>query len=139
MKPHQAFFHEYRMMYRPFINKLNVYLASHQLYSSQWAILRLLINDKSLTLVEISNSLNVEKPTTTRMIQKLNELGYVTTVPGKDKREKKVQLTSLGHDVCKDVQVTIEKFQLDALEGISVEEQIIVSKVLETVRNNLLK
>lgn len=139
MKPHQAFFHEYRMMYRPFINKLNVYLASHQLYSSQWAILRLLISEKSLTLVEISNSLNVEKPTTTRMIQKLNELGYVTTVPGKDKREKKVQLTSLGHDVCKDVQVTIEKFQLDALEGISVEEQIIVSKVLETVRNNLLK
>lgn len=52
---------------------------------------------------------------------------------------KKVQLTSFGHDVCKDVQVTIEQFQLDALEGISVEEQIIVSKVLETVRNNLLK
>lgn len=89
MQPHQAFFHEYRMMYRPFINKLNVYLASHQLYSSQWAILRLLISEKSLTLVEISNSLNVEKPTTTRMIQKLIELGYVTTVPGKDKREKK--------------------------------------------------
>lgn len=127
------------MMYRPFINKLNVYLASHQLYSSQWAILRLLISEKSLTLVEISNSLNVEKPTTTRMIQKLIELGYVTTVPGKDKREKKVQLTPFGHDVCKDVQVTIEQFQLDALEGISVEEQIIVSKVLETVRNNLLK
>ncbi|KOO47260.1 MarR family winged helix-turn-helix transcriptional regulator [Viridibacillus arvi] len=139
MQPHQAFFHEYRMMYRPFINKLNVYLASHQLYSSQWAILRLLISEKSLTLVEISNSLNVEKPTTTRMIQKLIELDYVTTVPGKDKREKKVQLTSFGHDVCKDVQVTIEQFQLDALEGISVEEQIIVSKVLETVRNNLLK
>ncbi|ETT83009.1 MarR family transcriptional regulator [Viridibacillus sp. FSL R5-0477] len=139
MQPHQAFFHEYRMMYRPFINKLNVYLASHQLYSSQWAILRLLISEKSLTLVEISNSLNVEKPTTTRMIQKLIELGYVTTVPGKDKREKKVQLTPFGHDVCKDVQVTIEQFQLDALEGISVEEQIIVSKVLETVRNNLLK
>ncbi|MGE7919627.1 MarR family winged helix-turn-helix transcriptional regulator [Viridibacillus sp. NPDC093762] len=139
MQPHQAFFHEYRMMYRPFINKLNVYLASHQLYSSQWAILRLLINEKSLTLVEISNSLNVEKPTTTRMIQKLIELGYVTTVPGKDKREKKVQLTSFGHDVCKDVQVTIEQFQLDALEGVSEDEQIIVSKVLETVRNNLLK
>lgn len=36
------------------------------------------------------------KPTITRTIARLEELGYVEHVPSKDKREKRMQLTELG-------------------------------------------
>lgn len=139
MEPHQLFFQQYHSMYRPFINRLNVYLARHQLYSSQWGILRLLIKDEPLTLVEIASYQNVEKPTVTRMIQRLKELGYVESIPGRDKREKKIQLTQLGKKVCAEVQLTIEQFHKDALQGISEEEQLIASRILAAVQENLLK
>lgn len=139
MKPHQSFFYEYRAMYRPFIQKLNVHLAKHQLYSSQWGVLDFLIKKGPHTLVGISNYLTVEKPTVTRMFQKLSELGYVEAVPGKDKREKKIKLTELGENVCADVYIMIEQFQKEALQGISEEEQLEVSRILATVRENLLK
>lgn len=139
MKSHQLFFYQYRTMYRPYINKLNLYLAKHQLYSSQWSILYLLIHEGPFTLVEMANFLNVEKPTITRMIQKLVELNYVETVPGKDKREKRIHLTDIGEQVCSEVQATIDQFQKEALQGISEEDQLLVSRILATVQENLLK
>jgi MarR family transcriptional regulator, transcriptional regulator for hemolysin len=139
MKPHQSFFYHYRAMYRPFINKLNDYLAKHQLYSAQWAVLNLLDKEGAHTLVEISNYLNVEKPTVTRIFQRLMELGYIESIPGKDKREKKIQLTELGKKVCTEIQVTIEEFQKDALRGISEAEQLEVSRILAKVRGNLIQ
>ncbi|SDH97831.1 DNA-binding transcriptional regulator, MarR family [Alteribacillus persepolensis] len=139
MKPHQQFFYQYRKMYRPFIKKLNIYLSRHNLYSSQWAILHLLLNEGPHTIGDIAEYQNVEKPTVTRMIQRLKELDYIETTPGKDKREKKIQLTKAGESVCEDVLLTIEEFQKEALQGISEDEQLIASRILMKVRENLLQ
>ncbi|PJO44024.1 MarR family winged helix-turn-helix transcriptional regulator, partial [Lysinibacillus xylanilyticus] len=92
----QEFFNQYRLMYRPFINQVNVLLEKYQLFSSQWALLRLLKDKGSHTFVDIANFMFIEKPSVTRLVQKLVELGYVETVAGRDKREKLVQLTANG-------------------------------------------
>lgn len=88
--------------------------------------------------MELSHYQSVEKPTITRTINRLEELGYVEHIPGKDKREKRMKLTDLGKIVYKDVRVTIDQFEQDILQGISEEEQLETIRVMEGIRNNLI-
>jgi MarR family transcriptional regulator, transcriptional regulator for hemolysin len=127
------------MLYRPFENKLNFYLAEHQLHRAQWSIFHYLTNNGCATLVELSNYLYVEKPTVTRTINRLEELGYVEQVPSKDKREKRTQLTELGKKVYKEVRVTIDQFENDILEGISEHEQQEAIRIMREIRENIIK
>ena len=127
------------MMYRPFENRLNVHLAEHQLYRAQWTILYYLANNESATLVELSHYMSVEKPTVTRTINRLEELGLVEHVPGKDKREKRMQLSEAGKQVYKDVRVTIDDYEQAILEGISEQEQMETIRIMEEIRKNITK
>lgn len=126
-------------MYRPYVNAKNFHLAKHQLFSSQFRILRLLADKGPLTVAVIANEIHVEKPSASGLIRKLQELGYVESKPGKDKREKYVQLTKEGEVVHQEVEKTIDGFLDGALEGISQEEQEIASRVLGKILHNLTR
>lgn len=138
IQTYQKFFHQLLLLYRPFENHLNLQLAKHDLYRAQWSILYYLSNNDSATLVELSHYQSVEKPTITRTINRLEELGFVEHIPGKDKREKRMQLTDLGKAVYKDVRVTIDQFEQDILQGITEEEQLETISIMEGIRNNLI-
>lgn len=127
------------MLYRPFENKLNFHLAEHNLHRAQWSIFHYLFNNGSATLVELSHYLYVEKPTVTRTMNRLEELGYVEQVPTKDKREKKTRLTELGRKVYLEVRVTIDQYETDILKGISEQEQIEAIRIMGVIRNNITK
>lgn len=139
METYQKFFHQFLLLYRPFENRLNIHLSKHHLYRAQWSIVYYLSNIGPATLVELSHYLYVEKPTVTRTINRLEELGYVEQVPGKDKREKRMQLTELGINVYKDVRVTIDQFEQDILAGVSEEEQLEAIRMMGEIRNILIK
>ncbi|WP_144538852.1 MarR family winged helix-turn-helix transcriptional regulator [Cytobacillus oceanisediminis] len=124
-------------MYRPFENRLNVELSKHNLFRAQWSILYYLFNEGSATLVELSNYLGVEKPTVTRTINKLEEMGYLEAVPTKDKREKRMQLTEIGKRIYLEVRVTIDEFEQEILKGISEEEQLEGIRLMSEIRKNL--
>jgi MarR family transcriptional regulator, transcriptional regulator for hemolysin len=126
-------------MYRPYVNAKNFHLAKHQLFSSQFRILRLLADKGPLTFAVIANEIHVEKPSASGLIRKLQELGYVETKQGKDKREKYVQLTQEGEIVHQEVEETIGVFLESALEGIPQEEQEIANSVLERILQNLTR
>ena len=138
IKTSQKFFHQLLMLYRPFENRLNELLGKHRLQRAQWTILYYLFNFDSATLVELSVYQGVEKPTITRTINRLEEQGNVQQVPTKDKREKKMKLTDLGREVYKDVRVTIDQFEQEALSGISREEQLEIIRVMGEIRNKIL-
>jgi len=89
--------------------------------------------------VEISNYLGVEKPTVTRTINRLEELGYVENIPGKDKREKRMQLTDLGKKVYLEVRETVDEFEKEIIEGVSEKELLQAIQIMKTIRNNLIK
>lgn len=127
------------LLYRPFENNLNIQLGKHHLYRAQWTILYRLFNSGPSTLVELSNYQGVEKPTVTRTINRLEELGYVEQIPGKDKREKIMQLTEHGKDVYLEVRVTIDQFEQDILTGISEAEQLEAIRIMEDIREKLIK
>lgn len=90
-------FHTLHQLSRQLTNKLNEALKPLGLYSAQWAVIYVLKNKGSLTQKELCDYLFVEAPPMTRTIQRLVKQGYVTQVPGKDKREKHVQLTELAN------------------------------------------
>ncbi|MFZ7944083.1 MarR family winged helix-turn-helix transcriptional regulator [Neobacillus sp. 19] len=127
------------MLYRPFENRLNIHLAEHQLYRAQWTIMYYLANIGTATLVELSHYMNVEKPTVTRTINRLEELGYVEHVPGKDKREKRMQLSEMGRHVYKDVRVTIDQFEQEILKGVSEDEQNEAIRIMGKIQKNMTR
>lgn len=114
-------------------------MAEHQLHRAQWSIFHYLTNYGSATLVELSHYLYVEKPTITRTINRLEELGYVEQVPSKDKREKRTQLTELGRKIYTEVRVTIDQFEVDILKGISEHEQLEAIRIMGEIRDNIIK
>lgn len=127
------------LLYRPFENRLNHALSKHHLYRAQWSIMYYLNNDASVTLVELSHYLGVEKPTVTRTIAKLEEMGYLEPVPTKDKREKRMQLTDTGRKVYQEVRATIDDFEQEILRGISEEEQLEGIRLMSEIRKNLMQ
>jgi MarR family transcriptional regulator, transcriptional regulator for hemolysin len=137
IKTYQKFFQQLLLLYRPFENRLNMELAKHDLYRAQWSVLHYLWNYGTATLVELADYQSVEKPTVTRTISRLEELGYVEHIPGKDKREKRMQLTDLGRKVYGIVRVTIDEYEQEILKGISEEEQLEVIRIMGDIRNNI--
>ncbi|MBO0998795.1 MarR family transcriptional regulator [Bacillus sp. SD075] len=139
MKTYQKFFQQLLLLYRPFENNLNIQLGKHDLHRAQWSILHYLTNYGSATLVELANYQSVEKPTITRTITRLEELGYVEHVPSKDRREKRMRLTELGKKVYSEVRVTIDQYEQDILNGITEEEQLAAIRIMGEIRNNIIK
>lgn len=109
MTIHHQFIQSYIRLYRPIINQVNLLLIPYELYSSQWSILKLLKQEEALTLAEIANRQQVEKPTVTKIVQKLNKLEYVEATQGEDKREKWIRLTNDGHEVHDEI---VKKLQI---------------------------
>ncbi len=89
--------------------------------------------------MELSNYLGVEKPTITRTIYKLEEMGYLEAVPTKDKREKRMQLTGNGKKIYLEVRKTIDEFEQEILKGVSEEEQLEGIRLMCEIRNNLIQ
>ena len=133
----QEFFNQYRLMYRPFINLVNMQLEKYQLYSSQWALLRLLMDKGPHTFVDIASFMFIEKPSVTRLVQKLVELGYVETVAGRDKREKLVQLTAIGEKLVQEIQAHLKPTMEQALAGVSERDIEIATQVLANICANI--
>ncbi|WP_462411167.1 MarR family winged helix-turn-helix transcriptional regulator [Neobacillus sp. Marseille-QA0830] len=86
-------FHTLHQLSRHLTNKLNEALKPAGLYGSQWAVIFVLKKKGSLTQKELCQYLSVEAPPMTRTIQRLVKQGYVSQIPGHDKREKHIQLT----------------------------------------------
>ncbi|MFJ8063603.1 MarR family winged helix-turn-helix transcriptional regulator [Psychrobacillus sp. NPDC096426] len=137
MESYKLLFNEYIKMYRPYVNQLNVLLTAFNLTTAQWSIIYFIFREGAKTIGDISLYQNVEKPTTTKLVQKLSELGYVEIHAGNDKRVKIVQLSEEGMKVYGQVREKIDHFQKGLLEGISEEEQLIVARVLKDISGKL--
>ena len=135
----QEFFYQFMLVYRPFENQLNSLLSKHQIQRAQWTVLFYLAKYGSVTLVELSHYLGVEKPTTTRTVHRLQEQGYVEQMESSDKREKRMRLTNSGEKVYHDIRLYVDQFEQEILQGINEEEIMGAIDVLKHIRMNLLK
>ncbi|WP_110928267.1 MarR family winged helix-turn-helix transcriptional regulator [Bacillus massiliglaciei] len=134
---HDQFFHRYLQVSRSFTKALNGCLAEINLYQSQWSIIFYLSNYGPSALVEISSYLDVEKPTITRTVNRLEERGLVEQISAKDKREKKIQLTSMGKDIYEEGCRIVDSFEANLLEGIPEEERKTILGALDQLETKL--
>lgn len=116
-------FHEIHQKSRLSIKEVNEALREFDLYSSQWSILFCLKQFGSMTQKEIWQYLNVEAPTVTRTIVRLEESGWVVRREGKDKRERIVQLSSFAEQKVPEIENRIRQTEERLVSDLSDEEQ----------------
>lgn len=124
-------------LYRPFETKLNNILSEHQLQRAQWNILYYIAHYDFPTLVELSNYLSVEKPTITGTVNRLEELGFVEPIQSADRREKRMQLTTLGTETYKKIRGEIDAFEENILRGVPEEKLMEMIQTMNIIRNQL--
>jgi DNA-binding MarR family transcriptional regulator len=134
----QGFFQRYLYLYRPLISRLNELLSEYELSYSLWQVIFFVKNNGTSTLVEISIHFNVEKPTITRTVQRLEEKGLIKVIQGKDRREKIITLTEFGEELYQICRQKITKLENEVMCGIPTEEQTAVFEILPKIRENII-
>src|SRR6476620_9082834 len=116
-------FHEMFQMTRLLNKEVNQALKKHDLFASQWTVLYCIYQQGEMTLTQIWKYLNVEAPTITRTVNRLEKLGWLTTHEGKDRREKIVRLSEEAIAKFPEIEASIIRFENEFLTGLSGEDQ----------------
>jgi MarR family transcriptional regulator, transcriptional regulator for hemolysin len=135
----EGFFQRYLSLYRPLITKLNELMSTYELSYSLWQVIFYIKNNGPSTLVDIANQYNVEKPTITRRVQRLEDLQIVKQIPGMDKREKVIQLTEVGEEIYQACRNKITALENSIMDDIAYEDQMILFQTLPKIQVNIMK
>ncbi|MFC5587705.1 MarR family winged helix-turn-helix transcriptional regulator [Sporosarcina soli] len=134
----EGFLRHFLRLYRPLITSLNELLSPFELSYSLWQVIHYVKNNGSSTLVDISTYYEVEKPTITRRVHRLEELQIVKQIPGTDRREKIIQLTDRGEEIYQVCRSKITDLENSVTEEIPKETQYALLKWLPQIRENIL-
>ncbi|KAA0965054.1 MarR family transcriptional regulator [Sporosarcina sp. ANT_H38] len=124
-------FHEVFQKTRLLSKELNLVLKEYELFASQWTVLYCVHQHEEMILTNIWRYLNVEAPTVTRTVSRLEELGWLTTYEGKDRREKIVRLSEEAVAKFPVIEASIIQFENEFLKDLTSEEQAILMGLLK--------
>lgn len=122
MNIEQQFFDVYMEIYRPYINRTNRILSAYDLYSSQWLILKDIEKHGKTSSVDVSRRRGIEKPTATKVVKHLVELGIIESSPGEDRRIKYLRMTDSGEALFREVRTQMSALQREMLGDLEHEE-----------------
>lgn len=125
--------HELFQRSRLLSKDLNHVLKEHGLFAAQWTVIYCVYQHGEMTLTQIWKYLNVEAPTITRTVNRLEEMGWLVTREGKDRREKFVSLTENANLQLSDIKETIIRFEEQSLKGLSEEEEKLLMELLKKI------
>ena len=110
---------------------LNDKLKKFGLYNAQWTILFSLKKNGAMTQTEIMRYLNVEAPTVTRTIRRMEDNGWVKKVRGKDKRERRIELTETAKLKYDEIEQTVANHDQAMLNQLTDEEKDTLYQLLK--------
>lgn len=119
----QDLLHALNQRARLFAKSINTSLKDHGLYASQWSILFCLHQYGAMTQTEIWKYLNVEAPTVTRTLAKMEKSGWVIRKQGVDKRERIIELTGLAVDEFPTISEKVSELENDLLSEFTPDEK----------------
>lgn len=102
---------------------LNDTLKKYDLYSSQWTVLFCIHSNGAMSMAEMCKYLNVEAPTITRTVSRLEQLGWITVSQGQDRREKIVNLSQKATDQLPEIEQSVIAFEKKRLANMSAADQ----------------
>ncbi|GIO23579.1 MarR family winged helix-turn-helix transcriptional regulator [Oceanobacillus sp. J11TS1] len=133
----EGLFRQYIKIYRSLMKHLNELLEKYHLSYSLWQVIVYLEDGRTSTLVDISNFYEVEKPSITRRVHRLQELGFVKEVPSTNRREKIIELTAEGKRVYQRCRKEITALEHHISKGLSEEEQQNAFQFLIKIQDNI--
>lgn len=108
--------------------------------SSQCEVLDFLLQSSKdqVTQRDIERALNLKNPTVTGLLKRLDEKGFILSVPsGKDKRCKNIYLTEKAYDIQKRMEVHRKKLDKMLTLGMTEKEAEALYKMLNRVLYNI--
>lgn len=129
--------HKISQTARVFSKTLNGIMSPMGLYSSQWGIILCLHYRNALTQVQLSNYLNVEAPTITRTLTRLEEMGWIIRSEGDDKRERYVSLSPQAIERFPEWLQAASELEAVALRDLDEEDLATFNRVLKKMNDNL--
>ncbi|MFD2629925.1 MarR family winged helix-turn-helix transcriptional regulator [Oceanobacillus kapialis] len=115
--------HALNQRFRYTVKELNARLKQFDLYASQWAIIYCLDSFGTMTQTEIWRYLNIEAPTVTRTLVRMEKAGWVIRKQGEDKRERIIELTSNALEKIPSIKKSVESFDHEMLSDLSQQEK----------------
>ncbi|MGY0694862.1 MarR family winged helix-turn-helix transcriptional regulator [Virgibacillus sp. FSP13] len=126
-------FHLLNQRYRFIEKEMNKRLHDHGLYTSQWSIIFCLERFGPMTQTEIWKYLNVEAPTVTRTLSRMEKSGWIVRKKGTDKRERVIELTKAAKQKFTSVHQTMDEFERDMLANLSSAEKQQLQQLLQKI------
>jgi len=112
---------------------LNERLKDHGLYSSQWSLLFCLDRFGPVSQTDLWKYLNVEAPTVTRTIRRMEANGWVERTEAEDKREKIVSMTPFARERFDAIQRDVIAMESDLLRQLTEEERHELHRLLSKI------
>ncbi|PGZ98614.1 MarR family transcriptional regulator [Bacillus pseudomycoides] len=137
MNEKQHFFHVVSQTSRKFSKKFNERVSPTGLFSAQWAVIFRLHQTGPCTQTELCQYLNVESPTMTRTLTRMESIGWIIRKEGTDRREKLISLSETALAMIPMWQEEVDSFEEKALQDINDEELLRAFDVLQKVIRNL--
>lgn len=101
---------------------INRRLAPHGIYESQWVMLNAINDLGPITVTNLSKALIIQPPTVTKTINRLEKLGYVKRIAGKNKKEREITLTELSKEKLDFWNELVNQYYESLLQSYSDEE-----------------
>ena len=121
-------------------SRVNEALADVGLYAGQERVLIELSTQDSLTQSQLVESMCVQPPTVSKMLDRMEKNGLVERhADAEDSRITRVCLTEQGRTLNKDVCAVWGNLEARMIEGLSVEERIILRRLLLQIYQNLTR
>lgn len=131
------FFHEQLQFSRSFRKELNERLKEIGLFHTQWLVLYCINLKESTTLVEISNYLDVEKPTISRTVKRLEEQGFIEALPSDDKRERRISLSQKGQMSFEKGYQIVTEYEARLIDNISENDLAVTLQTIQKLKMRL--
>jgi MarR family transcriptional regulator, transcriptional regulator for hemolysin len=123
-----------RIMRRDFDRRAAVLGATR----AQWRVLAKLSRRDGQRQIELADALDVEPISLCRMVDRLEEAGFVERRRDEDDRRAwRIHLTPKAAPVIAEIETQVDIFQADMLAGISDADRATASRVLARVRDNI--
>lgn len=94
--------------------------------------------DEGLTISELSNKLNIKKPTTTNLVYRMESNGLVKRVSKEgDRRSVIISLTENGEEIINKVLPSDEEFKLSILDFLTEDDKEKLGKLMNAIEKEL--
>ncbi len=109
---------------RLFTRALQERLGRYGVSVAQWSMLLLLWEEESLTQKELSRRQQIEEPTATRTLQRMERDGLIRRIQDReDNRRRRVVLTERGRELCSELVPAALEVDALATHGLSDDEK----------------